>query len=139
MTTFSRFFFVAILAVPALGQEVNANRLTVGLGSAAPTGTSFMDPGTALELNFGHRYTRYIQADIGLETSFNKDYRNYSGRNSTGASTTTNFMAPVGARIVIPVLNGRIEPSFGVGGVYRYDKRAASRTTPGRNLSALVV
>ena len=29
---------------------------------------------------------------------------------------------PAGGRIVIPLRGGRIEPSFGVGGVYRYDK-----------------
>jgi hypothetical protein len=131
MSIFLRFFFMALLSVAAFGQEVNANKLTVGLGSAAPTGTSYMDAGTALEVNFGYRYTRYIQVDAGVETSFNKDYRNYSGRNSTGLTTTTNFFVPAGARIVIPVLNGRIEPSVGLGGVYRYDKRDIAHKNQG--------
>ncbi len=110
--------------MPLFSQEVNASRLTVGLGSARPTGTSNLDSGTALELNFGYRYTRYIQADFGLETSFNKDHRLFPGRMNTGASTATNFLVPAGARIIVPIGNGRIEPSFGLGGVYRYDKRA---------------
>jgi hypothetical protein len=80
-----------------------------------------MDSGVALELNYGRRFTKFIQMDMGFESSFNKDHRNYSG-NYAGLTTSTNFFVPVGGRIVIPLLEGRLEPSFGVGGVYAWDK-----------------
>lgn len=123
MSTFSRIFVAAILAVPVFAQDMYQNRLTVGVGTAVPAETS-LDPSVAVELNFAHRYTRFIQLDAGFEASFNKDYRNYYPKFGTGLTTTTNFFVPAGGRIVIPVLNGRIEPSFGLGGVYRYDQRA---------------
>jgi hypothetical protein len=123
MTKFA-FLCAAVLAVPVWAQQdFNRNSVSVGFGTAAPSGKyNELDPGTALELNLAHRFTPFIQADFGFETSFNKDYRNYYPKYGTGLATTTNFFVPAGGRIVIPLLGGRIEPSFGLGGVYRYDK-----------------
>ncbi len=119
----TKLLSLALLAAAGYAQDVvNPTRLTIGLGTAAPRGDSYMDPGTAVEVNFGYRYTRYIQADVGVEASFNKDYRAYNSKFNTGLTTATNLFVPVGARIIVPVFNGRIEPSFGVGGVYAYDK-----------------
>ena len=81
-----------------------------------------MDSGVALELNYGRRFTRFIQLDTGFESSFNKDYRNYYPKYGTGLTTSTSFFVPVGGRIVIPLMQGRLEPSFGGGGVYAWDK-----------------
>lgn len=104
--------------------------LTVGFGTAAPSGTyNALDPGVGVEFNYGYRFTPFIQADVGMETSFNKDYRNYYPKFGTGLATTTNFFLPAGGRIIVPVLGGRLEPSFGLGGVYRYDKATLTQVS----------
>ena len=103
-------------------QQFYPHQLTVGIGSAAPGSQVNMDSGVALELNYGRRFTRFIQFDAGFESSFNKDYRNYYPKYETGLTTNTSFFVPVGGRILIPLMQGRIEPSFGVGGVYAWDK-----------------
>jgi hypothetical protein len=123
-----------VLSCPMWGQtDVNRHSLTVGVGAAVPAGysTQYLDSGIAVELNYGHRFTRFIQSDIGFESSFNKDYRNYNSKFGSGLTTTTNFFVPAGGRIVIPIWNGRIEPSFGLGGVYRYDKGNSFRSNQG--------
>ncbi len=117
-----RFFILAMVALPMLAQDYFPKNLTVGLGAANPNGAQ--DSGAGLELNFGYRYTRNIQVDMGLETSFNRDYRNYYPKTDSGLTTTTNFFVPLGARIILPLMNGRVEPSFGLGGVYAFDKNA---------------
>ncbi len=125
MKTRFGIFALATLACSLWGQQdVNRHSLTIGAGNAVPTGynNNYLDPGTAVELNYGHRFTRFIQADIGFESSFNKDYRGYNPKFGSGLTTNTNFFVPAGGRIVIPIWNGKLEPSFGLGGVYRYDK-----------------
>jgi hypothetical protein len=123
MSTLSRILLAGVFAGSMWAQQdFNRNALTVGVGSAVPAGLDYLDAGTAVELNYGYRFTRFIQADLGFESSFNKDYRNYQAKFNTGLTTTTNFFIPAGGRIVIPLRDGRIEPSIGLGGVYHYDK-----------------
>jgi hypothetical protein len=126
-----RFLLFALLALPLCAQDFFPKQLTVGFGAAAPGGSSYMDPGVGLELNFGYRYTRFLQADIGIQTSFNKDYRDYYEKTGAGLRTATNFFLPAGARIIVPIMNGRIEPSFGLGGVYAFDKHADHQSQGG--------
>lgn len=118
----NRILCAALIAMPLFAQDYNRKSLSVGVGGAIPDVNGAMDGGIAVSLNFGYRFTRYIQADIGFQSSFNKDYRDYYPKSGAGSGTTTEFFVPAGGRIVIPVWNGRIEPSFGLGGVYAYDK-----------------
>lgn len=120
----TRLLLTIAMAATASGaaQDFQRNRVTIGVGTAAPNDSQYADPGVGLELNFGIRYTPYIQFDAGLETSFNHDYRNFIPRTGSGDTTSTNIFVPVGGRIIIPLLRGRVEPSFGAGGVYRYYK-----------------
>jgi hypothetical protein len=118
-----RLLTLSLMAGSLYGQEFQPKRITVGIGVATPGDASNSDPGVALSINFAHRYTRNIQADLGLQTSFNQDYRNQVPSTGAGLTTTTNFFVPLGGRIIIPLLEGRLEPSFGLGGVYAYDKR----------------
>lgn len=43
-------------------------------------------------------------------------------RSGDGLETNTLLLAPVGGRFVLPLFEGRIEPSVGFGGVYGYDR-----------------
>ena len=105
------------MPLPLCAQDMNPHRITVGVGSAAPGDSVYMDPGIGVELNYGYRFARLFQMDAGFETSFNKDYRNYYPKYGTGLTTSTNFFVPAGARLLIPVKDGRIEPSVGLGAV----------------------
>ena len=124
-----RYLLIALLALPASAQFVqNANNLSIGIGGAAPAGAyGPLDRGLALELNYGRRYTRYIQLDIGFESSWNRDYRDFERGGLV--RTTTFFFVPVGGRLNIPIREGRIMPFIGVGGVYNFD--GASDIVPG--------
>ncbi len=117
--------------VAASAQDVQSKSITIGVGTAAPDDKQYMDSDLALELNLGVRYNRYLQFDAGFETSFNRDHRNLIPRTGSGDTTSTNFFVPVGGRIIIPLLRGRLEPSFGVGGVYRYDKNGFDQNQGG--------
>jgi hypothetical protein len=134
MGLMARYLLITVLiAGSALAQAPdNPHSLTLGFGAAAFAGKfSEIDPGTALELNYGYRFTKYIQADIGFESSFNSDYRNYNPKFNTGLRTTTFFFVPAGGRLNIPLpyRDGRITPSIGVGAVYNYDSGPSFRAT----------
>lgn len=121
----SRIFLLVLLWVPLHAQDyAYPNRVSVGIGAAVPAGQTALDSGTLIGINFARRYTRYVQGDFGLQTSFNRDYRRYVPRTGAGLTTNATYFVPVGGRIVIPLWNGRIEPSFGLGGAYIYDQRA---------------
>jgi hypothetical protein len=76
--------------------------VSVGIGRAVPAGQSAFDSGTLIGINFARRYTRNIQADLGLQTSFNTDYRRFEPRTGAGLTTNTYFV-PLGGRIVVPL------------------------------------
>jgi hypothetical protein len=123
----TRFLVLAILALPLCAQTYDyPNRVSVGIGRAIPAGQSAFDSGTLIGINFARRYTRNIQGDLGLQTSFNTDYRRFVPGTGAGLTTNTTYFVPVGGRIVVPVWDGRMEPSFGLGGVYVYDQRAVN-------------
>lgn len=122
MRTTALLSFIALLGLPAMAQIFNSHSLTIGIGSAAPSGSTALDTGTALKFGYGHRFTRFLQFDTEFETSFNKDFRNYNPRSGSGLTTTTEYFVPIGGRVVVPVWHDRLAPSAGVGGVYSYDK-----------------
>jgi hypothetical protein len=125
MGSMARYFIPVLFAGAAMAQTPdNPHSLSVGLGAAAFAGKfGSIDPGLALELNYGYRFTEYIQVDLGFESSFNPDYRNYNAKFNTGARTTTFFFVPAGGRLnfPLPYRERRITPSIGVGAVYNYD------------------
>jgi hypothetical protein len=118
------YLLITLIALPAFAQSVeNPNSLSIGIGGAAPAGAyGPLDPGLALELNYGYRYTPYIQVDLGFESSWNRDYRDFLLGGPV--RTTAFFLAPVGGRLNIPLRNERIVPFVGLGGVYNFDGAA---------------
>jgi hypothetical protein len=123
----TRFLMLALLSLPLAAQNFFPSSISVGIGRAVPAGLTPFDSGTLIGINFAHRYTRHIQADLAFQTAFNTDYRRYLPGTGAGLTTTTTYFVPLGGRILIPLLEGRIEPSFGLGGVYLYDQRSLGR------------
>jgi hypothetical protein len=124
-----RYLLFVLVAVPACAQRLeNTNQLSFGIGGAVPAGAyGPLNGGLAFELNYGYRYTRYVQIDAGFESSWNRDYRDFERGGLI--RTTTFFFAPVGIRVNVPIAYGRIIPFVGGGGVYNFD--GASDIVPG--------
>ncbi|MGH9631932.1 MAG: outer membrane beta-barrel protein [Bryobacteraceae bacterium] len=124
--------------------EHRKHNFTVGLGAAMPnidlhpdSGLPFSDNGigpvgslfsntVVLGVEYGYRFHRYFQADVGLDTAFGAaDIRDYlSTQFGDLRIRDYQFMLPLGGRVVVPIADERVLFSAGGGGAYlRYSER----------------
>ncbi|MCZ2148436.1 MAG: hypothetical protein LC126_11745 [Bryobacterales bacterium] len=131
----TRVSVIALLAaaVPAFGQsdDVRHHNFSVGLGPAIPSGSSSNYLGTApmVALRYGYRFTRFLQADAGLQLAWGAANNQNPVITDLGAvqGGDHEYMFPLGGRLIIPTPFERIEMSAGGGGVYlHYSETAPS-------------
>jgi hypothetical protein len=118
----SRVLLVFLLALlPACAQEY-WNRLTGTFGALNPAGgyqTNDFGSSPMLSFDYGYRFHRYAQADVGVDIAFATETLSQP----TVTSTRRNIYIPrFGYRAVIPLRQDRIEASIGAGGAYTFYK-----------------
>lgn len=129
----SAMFFLA--DVPLFSQESYPHHnITIGVGGAIPSSKLSQDVVTApplptgnflsaspiLTVNYGYRFQRYLQADIGFNIAFGAaQVRDFL---QTGFGDfrirDREYMIPFGGRAILPLMDDRLLLSAGGGGVY---------------------
>ena len=122
-------FLLLALALPLMAQSsYPKHNFSVGAGAGLPGGelTGLFDDSAGVTFNYGYRWQKYLQADIGMDTLFGA-----AGVRDFVPSELGNlrirdfqFLVPFGGRLVLPVHDGRVQFSAGGGGAYmRYTER----------------
>lgn len=126
------FFWLAPLtafAVIAPAQDwYPRHNFDFGVGVGVPRAdleTAF-DPKIGVGVNYGYRFHRYFQADIGFDTIFGAG--NIREFVDTGLGYRRlrdyQYMLPLGGRTIIPLFGGRLLLHAGGGGAYmRYQEQ----------------
>ncbi len=123
-----KVFLTLALAVPLLAQPFPRHHVAFGAGAALPGGdlaAPFKTSG-AITAGYGYRVYRNLQADIGLDTAFGAGRVRDFLVSDYGYLRIRDFewMVPFGARLVLPLKEGKVEISGGGGGAYmRYSER----------------
>ena len=93
--------------------------ITVGAGIAVPNDWSYrFKKSPVLNVDYGYRLKRYIQADVGVETIVNGWDTYERCRFSSTPVTNVGFIVPFGGRMLLPFNSGRVLVSAGAGGAY---------------------
>jgi hypothetical protein len=123
---------LAALAAPAgaqyRSQSFQKHHISAGLGIAMPRGELHPYYRNAFSWSFGYGYrpVRYLQADIGWDTSYRAgDVRDFFEVSGLPLEIRDfQFFIPMGGRVVGPVAGGKVEFYGGGGGAYlRYTER----------------
>ncbi|MEJ7607074.1 MAG: hypothetical protein WKF37_12620 [Bryobacteraceae bacterium] len=116
-----------ILECGLWAQELQRHHLTVNAGIGLPRADlrPLFAASPLIGGSYGFRPLRYLQADAGLEGVIGaarvRDYLPTALGNLR--IRDTQFFVPVGGRVVLPLLNDRVEFYGGAGGVYmRYSE-----------------
>lgn len=103
------------------------HNFTFNAGGVNPGGQlkSFMGAAPAVGFSYGYRFSRYLQADAGLDVSFGA--ANVSQFVNTDLGVTRirdrEYMLPFGGRAIAPLLKGRLLLAGGGGAAYlRYSE-----------------
>lgn len=111
----SRVAAIFLLALSTAGAQEYWHRVSLGFGGYSAVGGPGLDGfGTAPLLNFdyGFRFARHGQFDLGVETAFASQY-----------GERHNLYVPrIGYRVIIPLYRDRIETHIGFGGGYIFYK-----------------
>ena len=123
-------FFILLAASCAGAQQTPSNRLTFNGGWTRQIGGYGFGKQTAagLGLSYGHRFHRYIEAEVGLFTALDPT-GNICGHFGCVDVDDHFFWIPFGVRFVAPLYLGRIEFSGGGGGLY--EKYTVGSASPG--------
>src|SRR5438093_8839538 len=98
------------------------HNLTFGAGSGQPRGElrGLFSDSPGISVNYGYRFHRYFQADVGLDTMFGA--ANVEDFLQTGVGflkiRDREFFLPMGARPILPIARGRFLLFGGGGGAY---------------------
>lgn len=122
---------LAVLLLPAivLGQDYHRSNITVGVGAAAPVGTSgnYLSTAPLFNLGYGYRFNKLFQADLGLQIGFGA--ANNQNPESTGYGYVQGgdheYMFSLGGRIYIPLPFERFELSAGGGAEHLHYSESA--------------
>lgn len=120
---------VFALAAPLVAQSsFPRHHITLGAGAGLPGGdlTAPFKTSGGITAGYGYRLYRHLQADIGLDTVFGAGRVREFLVSEFGYLRIRDFqwLVPFGARLVLPLKDGRWEVSGGGGGAYlRYSER----------------
>jgi hypothetical protein len=125
---------LACMFIPCLaGQDTDYHRNNVvfGVGAAIPNGTSssYLSTAPLIDLAYGYRFNRFLQADAGLLIGFGAASNNQNAEISDAGlvqGTDHEYMLPLGGRIYIPQPFSRIEVSAGGGTAYLHYSESVS-------------
>lgn len=129
LTALLPFLCATLAAMPAAAQSFQKHHITGGLGVAIPQDElrSVYKNGVAWTVGYGYRPFRHLQFDAALDTVYNSaDVRDYVSNPIFGYLRIRDFefLVPLGARLVLPVANGKANLYGGGGGAYmRYTER----------------
>lgn len=121
-------------ALPATAQPGSRSsymhhNITVGGGSMVPGAalSGAFSPSGFLRISYGYRFLKNVQADTGIDIGFLsagvKDF--YQSQYGPLRIRDYEYMVPLGARVVLPFRDERIQLHAGGGGAYlRYSERS---------------
>jgi hypothetical protein len=113
---------IMLAAVPLAAQERLTGRfsLTVGGGAGVPGQDleGLMTDSGLLRVGFGYRFSRYLQADTGLDAVIHAAGVDFSQSTIIGNLRVRDneYLVPFGGRVILPI--GRVELFAGGGGAY---------------------
>ena len=116
--------WIVLAATPLVAQEGLAKRfsVTVGGGAAIPGRDlrGLMENSPLFRFGFGYRFSKYFQADAGVDAVFHAAGVDYSQFTFIGNLRVRDYeyMAPFGGRAILPL--GRVELFGGGGGAYMH-------------------
>jgi hypothetical protein len=124
-----RLLFFLVLALPLAAQPpYPKHNVSFGVGAGLP-GAELTGPfgnSAGVTVNYGYRWQRWLQADLGLDTLFGAARVRDFVPTEFGYLRIRDFqfLVPFGGRLVLPLQEGRTQLSFGGGGAYmRYSER----------------
>lgn len=104
------------------GEDWHKNTVSAGIGAAIPTGnaTNYLGTAPLVSVNYGRRFTKYLQADAGLEFAWGAANNVNIEQTDVGQiqGGDHEYMIPLGGRVIIPTPFHRMEVSAGGGGIY---------------------
>ncbi len=102
--------------------DFHRNNIVVGIGPAVPLGsaTTYLGAAPFIKGAYGYRFSRYFQADAGLQLAFGAAHNQNAVVTDFGTvqGGDHEFMIPLGGRFIFPLPFKRIEASAGGGAVY---------------------
>jgi len=116
----NRTLFLMVLALlPSLAtaQDLYQHRLTAAVGRLNPTGTGksgLFDSAPLLAFDYGYRFHRYSQADIGVDLGFASEKVSKTRRNV--------YIPRFGYRFILPLMDDRVEAHVGAGAGHGFIK-----------------
>ena len=122
----------SVLAVPLSAQDTSRprkNTFAVGAGVGIPAGDlrQFMSLSGAIRLKYGYRFTRNLQADVGLDAVIGAAGIDISQQTPVGELRIRDVecIVPMGGRAILPLAADWLELFAGGGVVYlRYSEYA---------------
>ena len=110
------------------GGGYQKHSFAIGGGAGIPRGDlqSLLDTSPALRINYGCRFMKNFQADIGFDTVFHaaniRDY--YESQFGDLRIKDYQYFLPMGGRVIIPLVSNRLQLQAGGGGVWmKYSER----------------
>src|SRR6516164_11146118 len=105
---------------PLCGQTIDWRQfISIGAGISVPNDWSHrFKKAPVLNLDYGYRLKRHIQADIGIETVINGWDTYELCRFSSTPVTNAGLVVPFGGRVLLPFNSERVLLSAGAGGAY---------------------
>jgi hypothetical protein len=121
-----------LFAVPAGAQErFPRHNITVSNGVGLPRGeiNEYFASSYLLGVSYGYRFHRYLQADVGFDTTFGAARVDRYVDSPFGYQRIRDFQhfVPFGGRGILPLANGRVLISGGGGGVWMRYREAISQ------------
>ena len=103
-----------------VGQTIDWKQsISIGAGISVPNDWSHrFKKAPVLNLDYGYRLKRHIQADIGIETVINGWDTYELCRFSSTPVTNAGLVVPFGGRVLLPFTSERVLLSAGAGGAY---------------------
>jgi len=131
LCTISVICTCTFLPTLASAQDFHRNNIIAGIGPAIPTGnaTGYLSTAPLVSLGYGYRFSRFFQADAGLQIAFGAANNQNAVQTDLGPvqGGDHEFMVPLGGRFIIPMPLKRFEVSAGGGAMYlHYSETAPS-------------
>src|SRR5437899_8586011 len=109
-----------LLPLSLAGEDYPHHNFTFGAGGGQPRGElrGLFSGSPGIAIDYGYRFHRYFQAEIGLDTLFGAaNVRDFIG-SGFGALQIRDreFFLPLGGRAILPFARGRLLISGGGGG-----------------------
>lgn len=107
---------------PSYREYYPRHNFTFGAGAAEPKGDlgGFFITKPGISIGYGYRFSRYFQADLGLDMVFGAAHVRDYLETSLGPLRIRDrqFFVPFGGRAILPLAGGRLLISGGGGGAY---------------------